>query len=138
MKFICLVYNDEARLEALADYELAAMTHACLHCVRKLERSGRHVVSMRLQSRRTATTLRARGGRVSMSDGPFTETKEHLAGFTVFDARDLNDALRIASALPAARYGTVEVRPVLEPGAPLATALDRRIEALMRAEAVQR
>jgi hypothetical protein len=89
--------------------------------------SGHHVSSIGLQSARTAMTVRHRNGKLSASDGPFAETKEQLGGFTLIDARDLNEALQLAARLPAARLGSVEVRPVLEPGAEFTTALDRRI-----------
>jgi hypothetical protein len=85
------------------------------------------VFSAGLQSSSTATTLRSRNGKISVTDGPFAETKEFLAGLTVIEARDLNEALREASKLAACSLGTIEVRAILEPGAAVATAIDRRI-----------
>ena len=67
-----------------------------------------------LQSVETATTLRKRGGKVETMDGPFAETREHLGGFYLIEAADLDAALRFAAEIPAARYGSVEVRPVME------------------------
>jgi hypothetical protein len=67
-----------------------------------------------LQSVQTAVTVRVRNGKVSVSDGPFAETKEQLAGFYLVDARDLNDAVQIASRIPPARVGSIEVRPIRE------------------------
>lgn len=74
--------------------------------------SGRMLAAEALQPVETATTVRLRGGKLSITDGPFAETKEQLAGFYLVDARDLNEALQIAGKIPAARVGSVEVRPV--------------------------
>jgi hypothetical protein len=132
MKFICLVYHDERSLEALSEDELGALMGECGAWVADLEEGGHHVASMGLQSARTATTVRIRGGKVSLTDGPFAETKEQLGGFTVIEARDLNEALQLASRLPAARLGSsIEVRPLLERGSEFTTALDRRIGGAM-------
>jgi hypothetical protein len=60
----------------------------------------------------TATTVRVRNGQMSMTDGPFAETKEMLAGFYLIDAKDLNDAIAVASKIPPAKHGSIEVRPV--------------------------
>jgi hypothetical protein len=68
--------------------------------------------TLSLQSVRTAATVRVRGGKVSMTDGPFAETKEQLGGFFLIDARDLNEAIQIAAKWPSARLGSIEVRPI--------------------------
>ncbi len=67
-----------------------------------------------LEPTSTATTVRVRDGRISITDGPFAETKEQLAGFYLIEARDLNDAIRVAGKIPPARFGSIEVRPVRE------------------------
>ena len=77
-------------------------------------RAGLLVAAEALEPVDTATTVRVRGGKVFVTDGPFAETKEQLAGFYLVDARDLNDAIQIASKIPPAREGSVEVRPVRE------------------------
>lgn len=84
-----------------------------------IQGSGRMVAAEALESVRTATTVRMRNGKMSITDGPFAETKEQLAGFYLIDAKDLNDAIQVAGSIPAARVGCVEVRPVrqLNPGA---------------------
>ncbi len=115
----------------MSERDLGAFMGECGAWVEELEEGGRHVSSLGLQSVRTATTVRQRGGKVSLTDGPFAETKEQLGGFTLLDARDLNEALQMAARLPAARIGSVEVRPVLEPGAEFTTALDRKIGSAM-------
>lgn len=111
MKYLCLVYCDEELLHSLpaspADAECCAYAEA-------LHGTGRMLAAEALKSVRTATTVRVRGGQMSLTDGPFAETKEQLAGFYLVDARDLNEALNIAKGIPAARVGSVEVRPVRE------------------------
>jgi hypothetical protein len=132
MKYLCLVYHEEKQLEALSREELDALVIECGAWVSELKQGDHHVFSAGLQSVRTATTLRQRNGRLYMSDGPFTETKEFLAGFTVLNARDLNEGIQLAAKLPAVRVGSIEVRPVLEAGAELADALDRKLVDAMR------
>lgn len=107
MKYLCLVYSEESKLEELSDAE-------CLACSEDLQASGQRIAAEALESVQTATTVRVRSGRVAVTDGPFAETKEQLAGFYLIDAVDLNDAIRVASRIPAARVGSVEVRPVRE------------------------
>jgi hypothetical protein len=131
MKYACLVYQDEAKLAALSDTELGQIVEGCIEWVEDLERSGRHVFSAGLQSYRTATSMRKRDGRLLTTDGPFAETKECLGGFTLFEARDFNEALQIAAKLPAACSGTVEVRPLIEAGAVLSEPADRRVASLI-------
>jgi len=134
MKYICLVYHEEKNLEAISHEQLCAMVGECGVWVEELEKGGHHVFSAGLQSVRTATTLRSRNGKLVLSDGPFAETKEILGGFTIIEARDLNEAIQIASKLPGVRIGTVEVRPVLEPDQELTDPLDRKIGAAIRSQ----
>jgi hypothetical protein len=105
MKYLCLVYLEEDKLHAVPDAECAA-------CGEGLRSGGVLLAAEALQPVDTATTVRVRGGRVSITDGPFAETKEKLAGFYLIDARDLNDAVQVAAKIPPARAGSVEVRPV--------------------------
>jgi hypothetical protein len=105
MNYLCLVYLDEKRLDELPDEECVAYDTA-------IRKSGHCVASEALESVQTATTVRVRDGRTSVTDGPFAETKEQLAGFYMIDAKDLNEAIRIASGIPPARVGSIEVRPV--------------------------
>ena len=114
MKYLCLVYHDEKELDALPRSEYNAIVAEALAFREDLRQSGHHVVSSPLQSVATATTIRVRDGRVSITDGPFAETKEQLGGFYLIDARDLNDAIRVASKMPSAGLGTIEVRPLME------------------------
>ena len=107
MKYLCLVYGEEKEIGAMTDDECMAYDLA-------LRNEGKCLASEALQPAHTAATVRVRDGKVSIRDGPFAETKELLAGFYLIDAADLNDAIRIASQIPPARVGTIEVRPVRE------------------------
>ena len=105
MKYLCLVYLDERRLDELPDED-------CVAYDIKIRASGHCLASEALQSVQTATTVRMRNGKLSVTDGPFAETKEQLAGFYMIEARDLNEAIQIAAKIPPARVGCVEVRPI--------------------------
>ena len=116
MKYLCLIYFEEAKLATLTDADYQAIAGECLDYTEQLAASGHHLASNALESVRSATTLRVQGGRLSLTDGPFAETKEQLGGFYLIEARDLNEAIQIASKIPPARLGCIEVRPVREPG----------------------
>ena len=133
MKYLCLVYHEEAKLEALSQAQMDALVGDCMGWVQELEQGGHHVISVGLQSVRAAATVRVRNGKLSTTDGPFAETKECLGGFTLIDARDLNEAIHLASKFPAARLGSMEVRAVLQADGMLTDPLDCRI-----AEAIRR
>jgi hypothetical protein len=94
--------------------EWDSLNRECLACVEDLTASGHFLDGAPLQTTDSATTLRVRDGRAVTTDGPFAETKEQLAGFYMLDARDLNEAIRLAEKIPPARYGSVEIRPVRE------------------------
>jgi hypothetical protein len=105
MKYLCLVYLEEEKLHAVPDSE-------CANCGAGFRERGFLIAAEALQPVQMATTVRIRNGRVSITDGPFAETKEQLAGFYLIEARDLNDAIQVASKIPPAREGSIEVRPV--------------------------
>lgn len=105
MKYLCLVYAEENRLDAVPDSE-------CLAYDAALRASGHCLASEALQPIETATTVRVRNGKVSITDGPFAETKEQLAGFYLIEAKDLNEAVQLAAKIPPARVGSIEVRPI--------------------------
>lgn len=105
MKYLCLVYLDEKRLPELPDEDCVAYDTA-------IRESGHCIASEALQSVETATTVRLRNGKVSITDGPFAETKEQLAGFYLIEAKDLNEAIQLAAKIPPARVGSIEVRPI--------------------------
>jgi hypothetical protein len=107
VRYLCLVYSEEQKLETMTDDECMAYDAA-------IRESGQCLASEALQPVRTATTVRVRSGKVSITDGPFAETKEQLAGFYLIDASDLDEAIQIASNIPPAQVGCIEVRPVRE------------------------
>ena len=107
MKYLCLVYLENEKLRAVPDSE-------CLACGDGFRSSGLLVAAEALQPVDTAATVRVRNGKVMVNDGPFAETKEQLAGFYLIEARDLNEAIQVASKIPPAREGRIEVRPVRE------------------------
>jgi len=112
MKYLCLVYLDEQSVEAMSAEE----TEACVRDSRAydaaLRQSGHMIAAHALKPVAMATTVRTRNGRVSTTDGPFAETKEQLGGFILIEARDLDDAIQVASSIPVGRLGCIEVRPV--------------------------
>ena len=114
MKYVCLVYIEEKKLDALSKSELDTLIDESVAYDEALRKSGHYLVSDALQPVQTATTVRIRNGKVSITDGPFAETNEQLGGFILIDARDLNEAIQVASKIPPARLGSVEVRPVME------------------------
>lgn len=114
MRYLCLVYHEEAKIDALPESEYDAIVDEVLDYREQLRRSGHYITSDALQSVQTATTLRVRNGKVAITDGPFAETKEQLGGFYLIEARDLNDAIRLASKMPPARLGCIEIRPIKE------------------------
>ncbi|WP_422930462.1 YciI family protein [Singulisphaera sp. PoT] len=130
MRYVCVFYGEEKQIEALSSAELEQTAAHAGAWVEELKRSGHFVFSQGLQSVSTATTLRRRDGRVSMTDGPFAETKEQLGGFTIIEARDLNEALQIASSSPCIHLGCVEVRPVFDLTAVLDHARSQEAEAV--------
>lgn len=107
MKFVCLVYGEESLMATVPDAECMANGLA-------LKNAGQYVAAEALQPVRHAVTVRVRNGAMSITDGPFAETKEQLAGFYLIDASDLDEAVQIASRIPPARIGSIEVRPVRE------------------------
>ena len=112
MRYLCLVYYDEKKLAALTQAELDALIEEALAYDDELRKGGHYIASDALQPVSTATTLRVHKSKVSLTDGPFAETKEQLGGFILIEARDLNEALHVASKIPPARLGSIEVRPV--------------------------
>ncbi|MDR6288692.1 MULTISPECIES: YciI family protein [Inquilinus] len=114
MKYLCLVYMEQRTLDAMSPTEFNALISESLANDEELRRRGHYVAAQALQPTSAATTLRIRGGRLSTTDGPFAETKEHLSGFIMIEARDLNQALQLAAGIPMVRMGSIEVRPVRE------------------------
>ena len=111
MKYLCIVYVDEAKFDTMSESERATLDETSLASNDELRRSGHLIAASALQPVATATTVRVRNGRMSAVDGPFVETTEQLGGFVFIEARDLNEAIRVAGRLPVAAVGSIEVRP---------------------------
>ncbi len=126
MRFVCLGYMDEAVWEAMSEAEQGAIMEECFAYDDELRRGGHVTGGEALQSIRNAATLRYRNGSVAVTDGPFAETKEHLGGFVLLDAADLNHAIQLMSRHPGVRFGTFEIRPVDEAMAACAAAREAR------------
>ncbi|MDZ4721978.1 MAG: YciI family protein [Roseiflexaceae bacterium] len=118
MKYLCLMYVEEAKLEALPEHEYNRIIGEFLSYHEELRKSGHYIASSILQPIQMATTIRVRNGKISISDGPFTDTKEQLSGFYLIEARDLNDAIRVASIRLPTRLGCIEIRPIHERNLP--------------------
>ena len=115
MKYLCLAYGDPEKMEALTKEQLAELGARCQAYDEELKATGQYVEGKSLAW--DTVTLRPTGGRPLVSDGPFVETKERVGGLIIIEARDLNDAIRIASLHPAARMGAelgwaLEIRPI--------------------------
>jgi hypothetical protein len=107
MKYLLLVYGEEEPMRQIRDAE-------CMRYGETLQERGCRLGGSALEPVRTATTVRKRDGQVLVTDGPFAETKEQLAGFYLVDAKDLDEAVEIAAGIPPARIGSIEIRPVRE------------------------
>ena len=112
MKFLCLAYEEERALNELSTAEWQALRQETLDYVDGLRKGGRLIHAQALQSATTASTVRVRGGKLLVSDGPFAETKEQIGGFFLIEAADFDEAVRIAASWPSARNGSIEVRPI--------------------------
>ena len=111
MRYLCLIYLDEQRMAALPEAEMNALNERHLQYNEELLDRGQFIEAEALQPAASTTCVRIRKGKPTLTDGPFAETKEMVAGFYLIEARDLNDAVQVASRLPAAPLGTVAVHP---------------------------
>ena len=114
MKFICLGYYDESKFEQMSEAEAGAMMEKCFAYDRELNQGNHFAGGEALQSARNAVTLRQTGGEVSVTDGPYAETKEQLGGLLILEARDLNHAIALMSKHPGLAAGPFEIRPADE------------------------
>jgi hypothetical protein len=112
MKYLCLAYEEEQLFHDMAPADWETLRRETLDYVQHLQESGHLISALPLKSARTSSTLRIRNGKLSVTDGPFAETKEQIGGFFLIEATDFDEAVRIASKWPSARLGTIEVRPV--------------------------
>ena len=114
MKYLCLIYDDEKKMGAMSKADMDTLMRDYFAFTDDIKKSGHYRAGEALQPVQTATSVRMRNGKLSTTDGPFAETKEQLGGFYMIDATDLNEAIQIASKIPSAKYGTIEVRPIQE------------------------
>jgi len=114
MKYLCMVIVDEKKLKAMSEGDSQTLDDESLAYDETLRQSGHFLAAQALQPVNTATTVRLRKGKISLTDGPFVETKEQVGGFILIEARDQTEAIHLASKIPVLRFGAVEVRPVKE------------------------
>ena len=114
MRYLCLIYENEKAWETTPPAESEAVMNEYFEFTDDIRKKGKYVAGEALHPTATATTVRVRNGKVSTTDGPFAETKEQLGGFYLIEATDLNDAIQVASRIPSARFGSIEIRPVMD------------------------
>lgn len=114
MQYLCLIYEDEQEWQKLPPAQSGKILEEYSAYTDSVKRSGHYLGGGGLEPSHTATTVRIRKDRLATTDGPFAETKEQLGGYYLLQARDLNEAIQLASRIPGARFGAVEVRPVME------------------------
>lgn len=113
MKYLCIVFLDETQMDAMSDAQRKELDRQSLKYDETLRRRGNFVAAEALQSRSRASCVRCRDGEFAVTDGPFIETNEYIGGFILIDAHDQDEAIAIAKGIPVARFGGVEVRPIL-------------------------
>ncbi len=114
MKYLCLIYEDHSQWPKFPKAEQDKFLAEYFAFSDGIKKSGHYLGSNALQPTNSATTVRVRQGKVGTTDGPFAETKEQLGGYYLIEAKDLNDAIQVAARIPSARWGAVEVRPIME------------------------
>ena len=112
MKYLILCCHEEKKVDCMSKSECDAVMEETMAYCDALQKSGHLIASEPLEPVQTAMTVRVRNGNLSVTDGPFAETKEQVGGFFLIDALDLNEAIQLASKFPSARFGSLEVRPV--------------------------
>lgn len=120
MRYICLVHFEPALLDLMPADQRETFNHRSADYDKELEARGHYVIAEAIQGGDSAVLVRVRDGKVATTDGPYIETKEQMAGFILIEARDMNEALRLASGIPLAELGTIEVRPVYQIPGPAA------------------
>jgi hypothetical protein len=111
MRYLCLIYLDEKQLAAMPEKEMSALNARHLEFNDQILDSGHFIEAEALQPAAVTTCVRVRNDKVALTDGPYAETKEMVGGFYLIEARDLNEAIQVASRIPSAPLGTIEVRP---------------------------
>ena len=114
MKYLCLIYEDEKAWQTMSEADMQKGMAEYNAFTESIKKNGNYVGGEALQPTKTAKAVRVRNGKLSATDGPYVETKEQLGGYYLITAKDLNDAVQVASRIPGAKHGTVEVRPIME------------------------
>jgi hypothetical protein len=122
MKYMLLIHDDEQGWAKLSEAERQKVYAEYGQFGQSVKTSGHYLAGAQLQPTTTATSVRVKNGQRLVTDGPFAETREQLGGYYLIEAKDLDEAIGIAARIPSARFGTIEVRPVVEMGQPAATA----------------
>jgi hypothetical protein len=118
MRYLLMIYGEEQPPEQASPEEWQTVMEEYNAFGRALTERGANLGGEALQDSSTATTIRVRDGQTLTTDGPFIESKEQFGGYYLFEAKDLDEAIELAALCPGARYGTVEIRPIMEFGAP--------------------
>lgn len=113
MKYLLLIYENEASLAGLSEAEQGKIFEEYMVYTKDIRKTGHYVAGEALQPISTATTVRVKNGKTLTTDGPFAETREQLGGFYMVEAKDLDEAIRLAARIPASRTGSIEVRPIM-------------------------
>jgi hypothetical protein len=116
MQYLLLIYGAEKAWDAMSDAERATMYTEYRSFSTDIGKSGHYIGGNPLQPTHTATTVQVRDGKTSITDGPFAETREQLGGYYLVEAKDLDEATRLAARIPGARIGSIEVRPIMPIG----------------------
>lgn len=114
MRYLCLIYEDEKWWEKATEADMKQGMAEYNAFTENAKKNGNYISGQALQPTTTAKSVRVRNGKLSTTDGPYVETKEQLGGYYLINAKDLNDAVQVASRIPGAKHGTVEVRPIME------------------------
>jgi len=112
MQYLCLIYDEESAWKRMSEAESGQMFGEYMQFSKDIKESGHFIAGEALQSVTTATTVRVRDGKMTMTDGPFAETREQLGGFYLIEAKDLDEAAKIAARIPSAKIGSIEIRPI--------------------------
>jgi hypothetical protein len=118
MKYLLLIYDEEKNFGKMSEAEMGKLMGEYRQFTEGIQASGHFIGGHQLQPTTSATAVRVRDGKRLVTDGPFAETREQLGGFYMIEAKDLDEAIGIAARIPSSKMGTVEVRPLVQTGAP--------------------
>jgi hypothetical protein len=113
MQYLLLIYDPEKTWQTMPEAERGALFHEYMTFTADIKKSGHYLGGNALQPTHTATSVRMRDGKAATTDGPFAETREQLGGYYLIEAKDLDEATKIAARIPSAKFGTIEVRPIM-------------------------